>query len=1671
MADGANPLDLSTKDKYQQYILSKAGKTPAKTQGFTQSQIAQQKQQNAADNTIVGGVEQKVAGAVEAVRGIPLLGAVINPALTVAQGIQEKVIDPLAQRVSAVALMDDIQDQGSFVKNWRFAKQQAKKISFGQAVASGIGGTIARAVPSSIENKLPSWMREDFNVFDDTKRAKAFRDEWSGVLVSGLGDLALNAVGSKGTSAMTAAARRAAIGSRTVKLTQAGLEDFRVRVDGAVQEVQAGAPKTSMAKLIDEVVNETRPEVLVTNPLVMSSNNVNRAATLLSEMKDAQSVRNYLLAEKGDINALDNLFNDSPSIHDALTNYGVAKIEPIYDFKEIWKLPDDAGRTRLANVVKDLGKRNPQLAAALEDFAAEKARGVGLNAYQPSRFASLDRLATMRDRVRINASMGEFTPLGKGGWQTKVYQTSAYDRTVRIMQWVGSGRPQGVINITNPRKNEALNDLMSELTSLRMLRNADGDAFRRNIASKWVRAANDTERAKVILEAEEGALRIMADKLGVSGLREVVDGQDAVSRIREYHRELTSRRDSAMEYLKNSDNVMELEDGSIILADAPHLTVRANAAQAVPFLDLGKLELELTSLIRDRAKRGGDYMGVSPVGVAGELSKESARFVAKRAVITAESFLDVANMVFSNLNLLRLAYIPKNSMIDPWVRASMDTESLFNVREMLPATSRAIYNQTRRAQSSWVRVSNRGKVRLLNKEINEISGKDLRPNIIKSQKLTKDIDGIQKQIKDAERLVKQRQRLMYARRDAGDTVGKAKAESAMQEAMDARDASRAALTKAQAELQDAQDAIAAASTIMQKSRDEVYAITSRQYGADAARRRIGEDKWTFDVDGVKYELDGLADPTVKGVNAYLSEIDAFQDFYAATRQSAFSRRLATQRQQWSTINRDKNPDAYFNALAHIANRQLRNDEVARMILEGRSNEYIMNWLIGPTGNKYIRDMSGRWGVPDDMVTSNALEQWVKFTSDRIDKMYPDPRLKQTILERDIATEEVADILAGRQDLLPEIDGPSINMMDINAWEKAAASVERVTNWGWKILSGVETRLVRNPLFLKYTEDSMRRQVRQAKAAGIEVTQDLINNEIRQVAYREAVDRVEQILYSARRQTNGGHIMRYLMAFPTAYFNSQITAARLLAKNPYNAYWYTRVINAGDVFGTYEDRDGNTYTNIQDVPKGTAVSIKLPIYSENVPDWLAPYFDKRGGGIKLNPKQLEFMVGDPSVSFFGSMSVSNLMMATAKNSVFGVYGEDIANFLRGTFGDDVYESAILYGGYPASGDTVTQRVADAILPAYLRSFMSALSGKTGDETGFMGDTQFSSSVAANYRTAVANWAKNGRVGDAPDVGNSIKATATLYFFRTLLQFSMPISTSFDPVTAAMTRYYGDAVDANGGDFQKAEDQIVKAFGVDALALIGSSSKNRAGFASTMDDIKILRKNQTLMKRIFQATGKMELAGMLSSGYSDIADNYSTEVAALYRNMDFPGTGMDLVKIRDAEQLMKDPQVRMGWYEWSKAVDWRDSMMEQYGIKSTYEKRYKALGLSAEMKRIENELNKAYPLWASERNAARADFRKGTLNALNVITADKNWMSAQPNDKWDEISVWADSATRFYQKYDELTTSGQDTRWLRESFSAWHHNYVKNGSTEFGMFASRWLSNMKELIDEEEMTANG
>jgi hypothetical protein len=1610
------------------------------------------------DDTKVGKAEAaivpKVMGAIESGSKKPILGSIINPAMRVLETFGERVVKPLTQGTSTALLTPQAMaaGKGNIIESFRFAKKQSEKISMGQALAGGVG-QLASPVLGPATNV--TFLDKDFDIFNDKQRDKAFRDEWVGIIASGATDLTLAALGTKGAGGTLRYTGKKVAGPKRIVTTD-DMNKFRDELEGVVADATLPTTertRSGLSVLVDDVVNEKDITKITANPLVNETANPYRTATILSRLDNHRDVADYLLAERGDAAAFARFFDKKPLEADHLDDYGIDQTSPIADWSDVGKeFLTPKMTSRMQRILDAKKAKDPKLARALEQFANDIPRGANIAEYRPGRFAALESLSLAKKKIQLQSQYGDLRMFGEdggSGWKTQVYQTNTYDRAIRTIAWVGSGRPQGMINISNPRPFEAASDVLSDLNRLQFLSGPAGAEFKRSMVSMFLRAQDDTQRAIALGRIEQATMVRLAKYYGVSDLEGIRTPKDAIDQIKQWQTKTSESRSSLKQYAVKNGIIPDV-DGSI---NVQNFISNSNEASIIPMLDFRRLEIEVITNARRAAGRGTKVT---------DAQYRSAR-LSKAAMNTGE-FLDLANMVFSNLNLLRLAYIPKNSMIDPMARASMALESTALIRNAAPAMENAAYNSSLLGESlkRFVPGSPQANARKRAKAAKfetERFRSEMEPKVAAWEKAQSTFDEATKAFNKAE--TARNKALARANKASGDNA--AKAQAALYAAEDALYEARVALANADDELGFSADMVNGYAKLIDKNRTDWVDYETRRQELKTGKKLIGkEEDVIVSSSGKEYTIAGLADPNVRGASAYSVEIDSAQNFLATAMQSQISRRLKADGTRFVKINRADRAE-YMNALAHIANRQIRNeiDLPLGMMMRDESTASILKWLYSPAGKEYRLRMQSRFGQEVDR---DGFATWIDTTRDKLFQMYPDEGLRSTILTRDVSVDEVDSILYGKPELPETIDGPSLQLNDLNNLERGLVKLQGFTDAAWRVLSAAENKLVRNPLFLTYTRQEMKVMIDSAERAGIDLSDAVVNNEIRQAAYRKALVRVEQTLYSSRRLTNGMYVARFAMSFPLAFFNSQAVALRLLARNPMNAYWYNSIAEAFDKFEAYEDQDGNTYKSINDVPKGTQVSVKYPMpFGNKLPGWaqdaLKPYTDSRGGGIRWNPKQLEFMVADPSVSWFGGIAISEIVKNGLGVGPWKIYGEDVAKALRSSLGDDVYESSVLYGGYPQEGGGFVETAANTIIPGYMKSALAA--------SGLFRDDRFLDETYAQFKVAYSQWDRNGRVGEPPTMDMAAKSAGVMSFIRAIVQFSLPIATSFDPVTRSATAWYAELVDATGGDYQMADKLFAEDWGVDAIALIGSNQKNISGLATTMDDLAVLRKNPELIAKLGRANTKY--AAMLSSGYGDLSSSseYSTEVAAIFKKLGFPGYGTPITQKKTKEEVAKSVESRRGWFEYQKAQEWRDAKMAEYGIGSTYDVMYERSGIKREFDKMVDVVKEDFPSWVTERKNINDEYWDAMIPSIQKIVDDTNWRTYSFNkgsSKWEEIAYWLGEAKAFNKAYDAQNNTDSRKLQLKQQFAQFHYDFLQTASEEFAAFSYRWLNNMPQLSTE-------
>lgn len=1631
---------------------------------------------------VAGFMDRNVVGE----QANPWLRRIANPVLSAVTAIDDAVVQPVFRSIATITLANYLSQQKGYTKlpaNFRLAKELAwdadygTRVSTGQVLATQFGGnplnlatlglagtlqglakdiginagqeSIKKASEVFNQNQLPMFMRPSFDITDAKQRQQAFEEETAGIITSAALDFGTALAAGLGVGAVVRGAKTLALGSRVME-NPAQVVRLSEQTAEWVNSGKTTPAPTAFAQLADDLVQAKTYAQARNNPFAVNSPNPDRFATLASKTDNIDDVLDLIKADRGVPGAIESLLARKPALADPLIDFGINLTKPIASFADINAVPSKAWAAHLNAVVKDISKTDPQLAKMLDSFATDALHGGGTTRYMPGRSLKYERFTAYKNKLAWGLRYGTLSGLGSG-WKVTEYGASRYQRGIRFFQWWNDESPKGHIYLGS-RIDESNKQLISEMNNARFLRE-DVD-FKEQAIRRFNEAADDTQRAQAVAEIEFKMLLKFAEKYDIGGLSSLQGKSKAtqVKFLQQYYDDLTNRRGQAVDFVRNNGWIDDL-DGNLNFIKAPGmrkdaLTIRSVEPESVPFLDFARLEAGFIKHLRNIRK---SEQFAKKVDIKDEFWA-STRPVAT----TMQAFFDFGNMLFSNLALIRVAYIPKNSVIDPYVRATAFNERPFGLApsEMGQTAKNSYYNQVTRRGQLW-------RTRFDSRQIR----KDLKQQ-------EKDIT------KDRAMLIRQE------REATGELARARKATRGLDPNSPEGLAANQKVYELRAFLNDLKPAIAQADESFRIVKTKLTGLESNIKTLKMGKRSTGTRPYIYKPpNGQAIRIAGPADPQAKGAVVFRGEADAAESFLSPQRTSQIAQRARMKVESPRRISVAEG-DSYWDAMTRMINRSLRQEreEVAGMLIRGDSNSQIINWLRSPSGSFYLtrmKSMLDRNG--DQILTRSDLDDWLNTQRQIIFERIPSPELRDLLMTRPVKADEVKGYLTPYLNDLPEIDGVGVSRVGIfNKHSEGMSPAELLTyypdqifQYGWKGLAWAENKFVRYPLFDRYWVDEMDTLVKQAESAGKTITYDMLNGPMRQLAYKQALQRVESQLYTARSLTNGGVVLRYMLAFPAAFFNSQIVGAKLLYKNPFNAYYYNKVSEALDGWAPYEDDDGNTYENLREVPKdGRNIRVSLPIPDslqsrlKNSP--VRSYFQGEFGGLKVPQRQMEFMLGDVGISWFFNANLSELVKMGEVNTPVGkIDGGQIEQAMRKALGDKMFEEQIFFGGNPAPGRNYLETIALATVPTYAKMLVAG---------GIPGDPGERVVEEANRLIMVD--VKN-HIGSAPNDSFNFRAEDYLragrqtLLYRALASFISPAQITWDAANReAMSMWvkHRDRYEPMYGAEKAAEmatDKLVGLYGIEHLALLGSGTKRTLGQPATLEAYSVLRKHGSkngLIEQVIAAGGNdPDVARMLFFDADDIQDEWQPAVNAIQKRMKVPGQTTKLMVEKTPEEAFSDSMIRMGRFEMERLNMWRDAVMYELAITSTQDPRYFSSNLGLQYELAKQTIETRYPPFAA-RPLTIPEFEKRVADPLRVIVNNPKWLKDNQNTEvWNELQVFLEDSDEALQRYKFSNVKAERDR-IRTIFNNNYFVQLQSNSAEYRLFAAKFLTNHPLLSDD-------
>jgi hypothetical protein len=1589
--------------------------------------------------------------------------------LKAAIAVEEKILSPFVTRpISTLALLKDenspLYSPGKYEKGFQL-NDIARAYKRSEEVSSFVALTRSDLLPnlksvSNIVYKAGGIEVDKIDLWDDQNLEKNFSDNVVGKYFTGVGDFITSNAAIAGAGKLVSLAAKA--GARYAGLSTKGktLQQYESDIDEGLQFVNSGGinGKQSVAATEINQLAASKDAALISEFVARTSNN-DRLIPLIQAADDPALIKDYILADKGYLPALDRLSRKSPSDLAELADFpGYIRAKNLID-DELYQ-PEGVAVDKIRNMFEDSIKKNPEYQEVYDAFMSPSGTPLMLGktgAFPMEPIFAKNIFAKGRTELNELKAAAATRDFSKIGWiDERIVGTRREGVLVKLVQFSGTYKPLGFITFSGPRPFDGLVELNSQFDDLALFKNGRNkiqtsvDTFetaadyRNRWVSRYLAAKTDGERLTVLEELDSSIGHDIARTIGYWD----------TAKINELQSTLRTRMS------KNLDSISR--NGYGIDYDGKGLMVNANTQRQL-----------------------AESFRMSPWAT---IEKELMRNAKNKDVAKAENALAALDNVYEQITkywtfdvLARPQYIIKQSYLEPILSAGLSQGAKYVFDEIPSMTRNALINTTNRIKQRTSQIGNRGEARAVNRAVkdkaqtldkaNQVldmlqaeAQRYLTPGAVSPAMVRDNLGVIKRELRAAERLVDE---LELDFQDAAKPFGgkediptitslqrriewidknapanfKAKNAAAIANA-------KSKITSARAEMNTLMPDVASINKIyadmekVYKQIDEVMVnelndalYTQAKFAgrsADFKKRSYGKGTEYRVIDGVYRPIESLFDENMFGSgmraefeNARTTALNYVDELTVGTRQDILLRRGP------KTITDITDP-IYFEELAFIANRTLRGDAMVTLAFEGRTVDDIIKWAIStPEGKSYIRQFGDY--SPEQVVTI------VKNRVGLFNRYIPDVQARKLILEKEVTSVELQKILTENRTIKLSALHPNdfeYDKIDEAVGAKGLATIEasadKFMGKVWQKLTAPENP-VRWSFADKVFKDIVTRKANLLAAQGVKVTDKMLID-LRTAATREALEETENVFYTVRRKNRALWASRTLVAFPTATVNAFYRYGRLAMKNPTRFAGFLH--NYQSMFKSFGvDQYGN---DVDDPTK--AQFIILPGTKE---------LGFMGGkGIRLNARSIGFLLNLPSLSFFSTVPVGYLIKAKPSR-------EETMQEVMGP----AYDYLFPYG--------VNQAPLSSLTPTWAINYLRYVTGNEGDK-----DFLESVKSVANYRAALAEQG----IAPMPSMDEIRKEARSLFLQKANWQFwslaGVPAKVDTQPMQI-FEQYFNILVNKHLTLGSSRDEAVTKAgtefhatvspnFPLDRITFSGSSSKTFIP-ATASAYKRVWTENKDLIDSLSSIDKTGKLIGLITL---DIDASKEETSLSVYKFLKDPKTklpnGVALNNVElTPEQEEKQRKINRTWDKYTKVRDALEQVaITKYGKDSLRQ----VPELQAALRNYaDTELKAENEDWWLEKqgSALGADNSFKYARALSDIVNNKTFMQKHGDSPlWQDVKRFTDIRNTIVGIYRGLPDRDSRKADLKES-------YLKAIDTAMTTFHPKLQDLLKRYFEDDSM----
>ena len=1212
---------------------------------------------------------------------------VTDPVLWVGDKAEKYVFSPMARGISTTNLLTDVSsplyENGFQFSDVRAAWNRSEKVSLGQSMLkssiSPLGFVESKILEANGVNV------SEIDLWNDKDIQKNFVDNTLGKWITGTNDFVIKNVAAyvltDGAAAIAKAGAVRAGLTTSLKAADIGaMPKYENDIYQHIAKVETG--QGSYSVLGQDVMDLAAADNIIDITRITSKHSFNQQLPgLIAKTKDPRIVADFLLADKGYGPAIERLA--AARLSDDLWVLGDGTATFVSEYINTGKLPTHTPeqRARWAAAFDDAIAKEPKHKEIYDAFLREefdpvtgdlKIGVVGEGKlYRPMEPKLLkEEFGAARSKAgkwKTAITERDFTNPELAGIAQTVLGGGLKRPTTVLLRNLGTYMPKGIVTHSGLRPLDGVQELISVFDDVPLFRDGSRiitthdmtqmtvSQYRQNLISKFVDAASDGERDAILKQANKDLAKTIAfsrDYWEAGTIDNFVDS--LLEDVGSVHGQF-----KAQGFATDPTGVR-------LVLDPRTQRQLANSTAMLPFGELDRM------ILKSARKAKGPIRGVAT---------STSQFTGA----AAKGLFEASNKIFSFAQLYRFSYIPKNSVFEPILAATLAEGGTFtgpllkqasrtaisdfgnfvsrNIsksKTLLPSAKKEIQEEVKTLAKQYDQA-------IINRDLAYAQYEEMFANVPGVSPATKRdwADTIRETLRDAENDVARLEQQMnvytielggkpinvpsiYGLRARIQTLKEAgnvrysseirQAELAIQKAVGDINTLAPELNEATSKIADSYAQITKALEELGEANvrmADIFKVTDGKY---VKRPLLPEVQTAVLKNGQVVEFPSFASRKSLG-DAYMSEIAS-----SGTRNLEMLGNKATVIKMNTILKkspRDITPTGsplYFSELEYLVNNQMRGDILVDRILAGETRDsLIKNWSKTKQARSYAEAM-GR--SEDDIV--KIIDEQMGF----VGRYLPTPEARMAALENSVTENQLRALLGDKLDqMVPihplEVDyaKPTTVMKNINAAIDSAFA----TSWN-KLLK--PENMIREVWGTVKHQKLVQQRVTFLESQGHEIDVAMMNR-ITHAAAIEVVDGVKSVFYTVPRQHRALYLARGLATFPNAAASGIIRYSKFALKNPARFSVFTNSYYS--YYGSFGlDQYGNPVENPMD-----AVYLLIPGTKE--------LGLNNGQGIKISSRATNFMMNFPGASWLVPVALTAVTggrpdaTATAKDVIDKTFG--------------------------------------------------------------------------------------------------------------------------------------------------------------------------------------------------------------------------------------------------------------------------------------------------------------------------------------------------------------------------------------------------------------------------------